>query len=82
VLALSAWLLLAGSAGAYVGPGAGLDFLPYVWGLAAWVLTAFSAVLLWPVYAFLRRLRGGAKKPAAAPPADDQVTSDDKVTSG
>jgi hypothetical protein len=60
------WLILpALSLPAYAGPGVGLDFLQNALYLVLWVLTMFTAVLLWPVYALLRRLRGGKKKSAA-----------------
>jgi hypothetical protein len=52
---------------AYIGPGAGLDLVGYTMALLAFGVTALSAVLLWPVYAFLRWLRG---KPRADLPTD------------
>jgi membrane protein implicated in regulation of membrane protease activity len=60
--ALALLLLGANSAMAYVGPGADLAFVSYALTLLAWVLTAFSAVLLWPVYALLRKIRRGKNK--------------------
>jgi hypothetical protein len=66
LLAVVVLLLLAGNASAYVGPGAGLDLVGYSFGLLMWMTTAFSAVLLWPVYALLRRLRGGKGRTAPA----------------
>jgi hypothetical protein len=57
-LALVLLLLSAGPALAYVGPGAGLELVGYSVSLLAWVLAAFSAVLLYPIYALLRRVRG------------------------
>ena len=56
---------------AYVGPGADLGLISYALSLIVFGITAFSAVLLWPVYALLRRIRGAANKPALAPPVDD-----------
>jgi hypothetical protein len=47
VLALSVLLLGADSAMAYVGPGADVAFISYAMTLLAWVLAAFSTVLLW-----------------------------------
>ncbi len=66
-----AWLTAPGPGGlwAYIGPGAGLEFVGYFFTLAVYGLTAASAVLLWPVYALVRRLRGSKKPAAAAPPA-------------
>jgi len=63
LLALTALLLCAGSASAYVGPGAGLEFIGYSLGLLMWAVGAFSAVALWPIYAFIRWLRGSRAEP-------------------
>jgi type IV secretory pathway TrbD component len=57
LLALSVLLLGADRAMAYVGPGADVTFIGYAMTLLAWVLAAFSAVLLWPAHALLRRIR-------------------------
>ncbi len=57
LLTLFVLLLGADCAMAYVGPGADVTFISYALTLLAWVLTAFGAVLLWPVYALLRRIR-------------------------
>jgi hypothetical protein len=67
LFALLTLLLLAGPAPAYVGPGVGPDFFGYFVSLLAWVGIAFSALLLWPVYALIRRFRGTPSK--APPPA-------------
>ncbi|HZV05669.1 MAG TPA: hypothetical protein VE999_11355 [Gemmataceae bacterium] len=61
LLTLAVLLLWASSASAYVGPGAGLDLIPYALTIMAFALTAFWAVLSWPIYALLRRLRGKDK---------------------
>jgi hypothetical protein len=75
VLALSVLLLDADSAMAYVGPGADVAFISYAMTLLAWMLAAFSAVLLWPIYALIRKVRGrrsraepGNQEKSAAPP--------------
>ncbi len=68
LLALSFLLLGANSAMAYVGPGADLSFISYTLTLLAWIFAAFSAVLLWPVYALLRRIRRGKNKSTTANP--------------
>jgi hypothetical protein len=57
LLTLAALLLAADPALAYVGPGADVTFISYAMTLLAWVVAAFSAVLLWPVYALLRWIR-------------------------
>lgn len=66
-LALLSVLFLVNSASAYVGPGAGLELIGYTMGLVYLGFTAFSAVLLWPLYALLRRIRGRAKTSAGPP---------------
>jgi hypothetical protein len=69
VLLTSAVLLLwASSALAYVGPGGGLDLIPYALTIMAFALTAFWAVLAWPIYALLRRFGG---KDKVVPPTTD-----------
>jgi hypothetical protein len=67
LLALAVLLLGADRAMAYVGPGADVTFISYAMTLLAWALAAFSAILLWPVYALLNRIRGRKNKSAAAP---------------
>ena len=62
LLALSVLLLGAGRALAYGGPGADVTFISYATALLWWVLAAFSAALLWPVYALLRKIRGRKNK--------------------
>ena len=68
LLALSVLLLGADRALAYVGPGADVTFISYFMTLLVWGVVAFSAVLLWPVYALLRMLRGRKDRPATPPP--------------
>jgi hypothetical protein len=65
---------------AYVGPGAGLELIGYFLTLLMYGLTALSAVLLWPVYVLLRRLRGNKNKPAPAP-APESVPGEARETS-
>jgi hypothetical protein len=50
-------LAVAQSAGAYVGPGAGLGLLGALWGLLLAVGAALAFLILWP----LRRLRQRAR---------------------
>jgi hypothetical protein len=83
LLALWILLLVANSAMAYVGPGADLAFVSYAMTLLAWALAAFSAGLLWPIYALLRKIRGGKKESPTASPleaAPDSAGQGDKVT--
>jgi hypothetical protein len=70
LFALLTLLLLAGSAKAYVDPGAGPEFIGYFMSLVAWLGAAFTGILLWPIYAFLRRFRGGSAPKAPPPPAE------------
>jgi hypothetical protein len=58
LLAFCVLLVGAGPALAYAGPGVDVSLIGYAMTLLAWVVAMFSAVLLWPVYALLRRLRG------------------------
>jgi len=51
--------LLANAVLGYVGPGAGLEFIPFFLGLLAWLGTAVGAALLWPLYVVMRRFRRG-----------------------
>jgi hypothetical protein len=67
LLALSVLLLGADRALAYGGPGVDVTFITYAMSLLAWAIGAFSAALMWPVYALLRRLRGRKDKPAMTP---------------
>ena len=41
------------------GPAPGVELIPYFLGLLAWAGLALGAVCLWPITAFLRRLRKG-----------------------
>jgi hypothetical protein len=62
LFALAAVLLLAGDAMAYTVPGP--EFFGQFMSLAAWMVVAFTSVMLWPVYALMRRLRGVRPAPA------------------
>jgi hypothetical protein len=70
LLALFVLLLGAGRAMAYVGPGADVTFIGSAMTLLAWVLAAFSATLLWPIYALLRRIRGRKNTSAMSPSSE------------
>jgi hypothetical protein len=65
-LALAVLLLGADRAHAYVGPGVDVTFISFAMSLLVWVMAAFSAILLWPVYALLRWIRGRKNGPATA----------------
>jgi hypothetical protein len=76
-LALAVVLLVAPPVWAYGGPGPGVEFIGYFMALLAWLGMCFAAVVLWPIYAAVRKIRG-RKKPAqeapqpldTAPPAE------------
>ena len=67
LLALSVLLLGPGRAMAYVGPGADVTLISSAMTLLAWVVAAFSAVLLWPAHALLRKIRRRKNRSAPAP---------------
>ena len=67
LLALSVLLLEADRAMAYVGPGADATFISTAMTLLLWVGAAFSAVLLWPVYAMLGWIRRRKNKSTTTP---------------
>lgn len=69
-LALAVLLLGAERAHAYVGPGVDVTFVSFAMSLLVWVLAAFSAVLLWPVYALLRWIRGRKNESATVASLD------------
>jgi hypothetical protein len=47
---------------AYAGPGTDVQFISYFFSLLGMVGVAFSAAIMWPIYTFLRWLRGGKGK--------------------
>ena len=57
VIALSIVALVPGTALAYIGPGPGLEFIPFFMSLVTWAAVALGGVLLWPVTALLSRFR-------------------------
>lgn len=56
-----ALFLLPATAGAYVGPGAGLSLLGALWALLVALGTALIFVVAWPVRRLMRRKRAGAE---------------------
>jgi len=68
-----ATLVVADNALAYVGPGAGMEFITYAISLLAMVGLAFFSILMWPFYTLLRWLRG--TKAVTAPNAELSSTS-------
>lgn len=74
VLAFSVLLLAADSVMAYVGPGVDVTLIGQFFTLIGFAVAACSAVLMYPIYAILRRIRGrrGSQTPLPTP---DQVAS-------
>jgi hypothetical protein len=77
MLALAFLLLWENRAMAYVGPGAGLELIPYFLGLLLMVGSALLAFLLYPIHALIRYLR--SKK--AAPAATEQPVANRELVS-
>ena len=80
LLALLVLLLGAGSALAYAGPGADLTFVSSAMTLLVWALVACSSVVLWPLYALLRKIRGG-KTESTKSPAPEKTPEEGRVAS-
>ena len=74
ILIAIAGSLTAGSAAAYVGPGAGISVLGALWGLIVGIVMALGVILFWPIRMMIRKNK--AKKEAAAQPAPDTQTAD------
>jgi hypothetical protein len=68
---VSAAVLAASPAFAYVGPGAGLTLLGALWGLILAVVVSVGFILLWPIRRMMRRNRRAAGDQQAA---DDDPT--------
>jgi hypothetical protein len=69
IVTIFATLLLAGNAMAYVGPGAGMEFITYAISLLAMVGLAFFSIIMWPFYTFIRWLKGNKKAAATEQPS-------------
>jgi hypothetical protein len=71
VLAVSLLLATPAPALGYVGPGPGLEMIPYFFSLVAWAGMAVGATLAWPVCSLVRRLWSGAlgTSPASGDPS-------------
>jgi hypothetical protein len=55
------------------GPAPGVELIPYFLGLLAWVGLTLASVLLSPISALLRRLRGGRRAPPAEAASDPKT---------
>ena len=63
----------------YVGPGADLNLVGYALTLAGFAMTALSAVFLYPMYSFLRWIRGVKKTPPPIAPAEPAENRPEEV---
>jgi len=59
LVAVAGLFLAPSSAWAYVGPGPGMEMVPFFQSLLVWIGLGFGAAMLWPVQALLSRLRRG-----------------------
>ncbi len=83
MLAASVAILAIGThAMAYIGPGAGLEYVGYGLGLIVMMAAAFLSMIMWPVYAALHWFRGrrssivaDQSSAAGAAPCDGQSTA-------
>jgi hypothetical protein len=55
---IMATLAVSNRAMAYVGPGSGMEFIGSALALIAMVGAAFLSILMWPIYAVRRWIRG------------------------
>jgi heme A synthase len=75
-LLLPALLLLvslAGSAMAYIGPGAGISVLGSLLGILTTILVAIAAIIFWPLRKFMKRRKARRN---SLPDADTEKTVD------
>ncbi len=69
IFAALAMLLFTNNAMAYVGPGAGMEFVGYAMSLMTWIGLALFSVMLYPIYSLRQWLRGKKNESPAAPAA-------------
>lgn len=69
-------MLFAGTAAAYVGPGAGISVLGALWGLIIGVVMAVGVILFWPIRMMIRKAK--ANKAGAA----DSAATNSSATQG
>jgi hypothetical protein len=69
-------MLFAGTAAAYVGPGAGISVLGALWGLIIGVVMAVGVILFWPIRMMIRKVK--ANKAGAS----DSAATDSSATQG
>jgi hypothetical protein len=59
IVVVAGTLLAPSFAQAYIGPGPGMELVPFFQSLVVWIGLGLGAALLWPVQALLGRLRRG-----------------------
>ena len=74
ILLLPLLLLSAGSALAYVGPGAGISVLGSLLSILATIFVALGAIIFWPVRKYLKRRKARLNSPANT---ENSVTRDE-----
>lgn len=80
--AIASLLLLTNTAMAYVGPGAGMEFITYAMSLLAMIGVAFLSVIMWPIYTFIRWVRGVRTSPQADRPLTASTGGDNTPAAG
>ena len=73
-VALSTW---AGTAAAYVGPGAGITVLGALWGLIIGVVMAVGVILFWPIRMMLKKRKAQQEAVADGPAAEATTDKSD-----
>jgi len=74
IAALACFLLLAGSAQAYIGPGLGAGTLAVVLGVLGSILLAVFAVVWYPLKRMMKRRRKAAASDTETKPDTDSRT--------
>jgi hypothetical protein len=69
LVSIAGMLLAPSGAWAYVGPGPGMELVPFFQSLVLWIGLGFGAAMLWPVQALLSRLRRWRAPQSAIPSA-------------
>jgi hypothetical protein len=69
--------LAAGTAEAYVGPGAGISVLGSLLGILATILVAIGAIVFWPIRKLMKR-----RKSAAAAAQSTESSAADRTPQG
>lgn len=72
-------LLLASTAHAYIGPGAGIPVLGSLIGIVITIVIAIAAILFWPIRKMLKRGKNKAKAQENQSTEADTSTGSDKV---